>query len=415
MRRPESGHIDALTGVRAYAALFVLAFHVWLNAGHPALRIGLAGADFDLSPYAMFGWIGVDIFFVLSGFLLTRVALDRGARLARSDNAAGRSGWVAEPYGTYLTRRILRVFPAYYACITVLLFLAAAGIYRELPGTLDMAIHVVMSHNFVEKYITSINGVFWTLPFEWHFYLVFPLLFAFQARAGAVALYVCAAAIVLATKAQVMITDDGFGQTLVLIRLDAFCAGMAASAIATRNPLGRSGARVCALAGVLLLAAVPWVFAGQPGVVHYYDVAGFLRPFWMHLGICLVLCALTADRTAFVGLFDHPIVVRLGTISYSIYLWHLPVVELLSFKVLGTADRAPSAAGYLALLAATLAIVIPLSMASYAWVERPFLGARARDRRGDVKGGMWNPLLVLLAWGIALLAVTVALNAVRRP
>lgn len=412
--RSEPRHIDALTGVRAYAALFVLAFHAWLNAGHPELPVGPGGFALDLSPYAKFGWIGVDVFFVLSGFLLTRVALDRGERAMGSDGLAKASGWVNEPYGSYLRRRILRVFPAYYACISVLLVLAAAGIYREVPGTLDMAIHVLMSHNFIERYITSMNGVFWTLPFEWHFYLVFPLLFAFQARVGAIALYLAAVAIVLATKAQVMIANDGFGQTLVLIRLDAFCAGMAASLISARHPLGRSAARLSAFAGVLLLAAVPWVFARQPGVVHYYDVGGFVRPFWMHLGICLVLCALTATRTAFVRLFDHPFVVSLGTISYSIYLWHLPVVELLAFRVLGTASRPPSASGYFVLLAATLAVVLPLSALSYRWVERPFLDARARRRDGAANRRAMNPLLVLLAWGIVLLALTAALNA-RQP
>jgi len=415
VNRPGAGHIDALTGVRAYAALFVLAFHAWLNAGHPALPVALGRFAVDLSPYAKFGWIGVDMFFVLSGFLLTRVALDRGERAAAAGDAAKASGWANESYGSFLTRRILRVFPAYYACISVLLVLALAGIYREFPGTLDMAIHVVMSHNLVEKYITSMNGVFWTLPFEWHFYLVFPLLFMFQARAGAVTLYACAVAVVLLTKAQVMITDDGFGQTLVLIRLDAFCAGMAAAAITAKHPLERRAARVSALAGVLLLAAVPWVFANQPGVVHYYDVGGFLRPFWMHLGICLVLCALTAGRTAFVGLFDHPFVVWLGTISYSIYLWHLPVVELLATRVLGTAARPPSASGYLVLLAATVAIVVPLSMLSYSMVERPFLDARARQREG--RGSRWamDPLLALIVWGAALLAVTAVLNLIRRP
>lgn len=415
MRRPEAGHIDALTGVRAYAALCVLAFHAWLNAGHPALPVTLGGFGLDLSPYAKFGWIGVDIFFVLSGFLLTRVALDRGDRASNANAAANTSWWVNEPYGTYLTRRILRVFPAYYACISVLLVLAVTGIYREVPSTLDMAIHVVMSHNLIETYITSMNGVFWTLPFEWHFYLAFPLLFAIQARTGPITLYVCAVAIVLLTKAQVMITDDGFGQTLVLIRLDAFCAGMAASVISARSPLGRSAARASALAGILLLVAVPWVFANQPGVVHYYDVAGFLRPFWMHLGICLVLCALTATRTAFVAFFDHPFVVWLGTISYSIYLWHLPVVELLAVKVLGTAHRPPSAIGYFVLLASTLAIVIPVSMLSYSWVERPFLDARARKRGGIASKRAVSPLLALVAWGIALLVAPAALNALSRP
>ncbi|MEO8484747.1 MAG: acyltransferase [Betaproteobacteria bacterium] len=408
MNAAAPSHIDALTGVRAYAALSVLVFHAWLNAGHPSIDIAFAGFALDLSPYAKYGWIGVDIFFVLSGFLLTRVAFARIEAGRTRVGDAAKTTSVGEPYWSFLRRRILRVFPAYFACISVLVALALAGVYRSVPGNLDLFLHLWMSHNFVEKYITSMNGVFWTLPFEWHFYLLFPLLFALLRRAGPVALFAAAACVVLATKAQVMLSDDGFGQLLVLIRLDAFCAGMAASAISLRHPMTRPVARASAITACAMLAAVPYVFERQPGVVHYYDVAGFMRPFWIHLCICLVLCAITGARTKFVSLFDHPVVVGLGTISYSIYLWHLPVVELLAKAGTGQADP-PSARGYFVLVAMTLAVVVPLSIASWVLVERPF----QRAGRNVSGSAALDPVVVLGIWAAALLATTMTINAIR--
>ena len=401
-------HLDALTGVRAYAALAVLAFHAWLNAGHPALPIGPEAFSVDLSPYAKFGWIGVDVFFVLSGFLLTRVALSRTGPLAAPPRSIAES--LGESYGSYLRRRILRVYPAYYACMSVLLVLAVLGVYGRVPDEADMLLHVVMSHNFVERYIVSMNGVFWTLPFEWHFYLLFPLLLWLLRRFGAVALYAGAVVVVLATKAQVIWADDGFGQLLVLIRLDAFCAGMLASFLSHKYPLGRRAAIAAALAGMALLLTLPFVFAKQPGVVHYYDVLGFVKPFWMHAAICLVLCAITATRTAFVRLFDHPAIVWLGTISYSIYLWHLPVVELLPSVGLGADLAAPSWGGYLRLVAWTLAFVIPLSVVSYYTIERPFQRAGARRPDEARASPLRRPVVLLLAWAAALLVAAAILR-----
>ena len=105
--------MDALTGVRAFAALWVFVFHSWLNSGSPTIRLPVAAQSIDLTPLAAFGWLLVlDVFFVLSGFLLTRQAL---LKLERRTLAATSSRFAAafgEKYSSYLRRRILRVYPA---------------------------------------------------------------------------------------------------------------------------------------------------------------------------------------------------------------------------------------------------------------------------------------------------------------
>ena len=185
--RPTLAHLDALTGVRALAALWVFAYHAWLASGAKPVLIPAFGLQADLTPWFAFGWLGLDIFFVLSGFLLTR---QEWIRLQRSDGIDGKGGGDEvrrlRPFlafcRTFLRKRILRVYPAYYLCLTLLLALAATHVYMRLPDRLDLLLHLGMVHNAVDAYVSTLNGVFWTLPFEWQFYLFFPLLFV-RARA----------------------------------------------------------------------------------------------------------------------------------------------------------------------------------------------------------------------------------------
>ena len=94
--RATLAHLDALTGVRALAALWVFFHHAWLAGGSKPVAVELAGLRADFTPWFAFGWLGLDIFFILSGFLLTRQEWIRHERDAK--RRSGEGGPIVDAY-----------------------------------------------------------------------------------------------------------------------------------------------------------------------------------------------------------------------------------------------------------------------------------------------------------------------------
>jgi peptidoglycan/LPS O-acetylase OafA/YrhL len=405
--RPTLAHLDALTGVRALAALWVFVYHAWLASGARPVLIPLGVWQADLTPWFAFGWLGLDIFFVLSGFLLTRQEWIRLERRSHDDEVRR-----VVPFlrfcAAFLRKRILRVYPAYYGCLTLLIALAAAHLYLRLPDRLELLLHLGMFHNAVDAYVSTMNGVFWTLPFEWQFYLIFPLLFVLLVRAGPWALAGVGLAIVFATKAYVMLTGDGTMHAQLPVRLDAFVLGMCAGRLAARAPLSGRAAPIAFYGGLLVLLCTPLLFFDLPTGNHDYSVKGFVRPLWIASGVILMLLGMTGERHPGVAIFGNRLAVGLGLISYSIYLFHVPVMEMF---ILHRAQLGPLASlplGLPLVLGGALPLVLAVSYVSYKLVEQPFQRHRAvRPRRWSGSGGglldRIDPLLVLLAWAMLLM------------
>jgi peptidoglycan/LPS O-acetylase OafA/YrhL len=406
----DTAHIAALTGVRALAALWVVLFHAWIVAGRPKPTLPLLITRIDLTPIFAFGWLGVDLFFVLSGFLLTRQACGKVAR-------GTASGWLPSQFGetylSFLKRRILRVYPAYYTTISLLLVLAALHIYRSPPEKEDLLLHLVMFHNLVERYLVTINDVFWTIPFEWQFYLVFPLLFVALRRTNLVALYVVAALLALGTKEWVVIHDNGYMQLQLPIRLDAFVAGMCAATFAEHHRLQRRAALIAFTLGLAGLLGTPWIYSAYPFGGHYFDAMGLTRPLWVQASICLFLLGLSGEPHPGIRLFSNRLVVWLGLISYSIYLVHVPVLDFLA--MLGAYPIRDSGVpiGLTRVVATAVPAVIATSAVLYYSIERPF---QTRGKRGSGQPGppvrWWprNPFAILSVWAVLQLAFLVAVS-----
>lgn len=162
--RPEPGHIPALDGIRGIAILLVILHHS-LHGWGPA-QSGLEGA---LRGVLSHSWAGVDLFFVLSGFLITGILLD----------TRGRKGY----FSSFYPRRMLRTFPLYYATIAVcFLILPLFGIYEQLSSRQGWFwLHASNLYNILHN-IVRVDGppvgwmsTFWSLAVEEHFYLVWPL------------------------------------------------------------------------------------------------------------------------------------------------------------------------------------------------------------------------------------------------
>jgi len=374
---PRPGYVDALTGVRALAALWVLAHHLNAVVGPRVLTVGFAGIEIEITPLLTCGWVGVDIFFVLSGFLLTRQLLDAYDSQARS--GANRR---------FLLHRVLRVYPAYLVQIAVLLALAwvAAGAPPEWVRHLPL--HFAMLQSVTPASESAINGVYWTLTVEFWFYVLLPFavaaLHAASKRGGdalarrAVGLYVGALALTVAFRAAVMVLH-GAGQALPVewaarqlpATLDVFAAGMLA-AVASRLP-ARAAAGSGALVAVGLAGIVAMLYVMHRHYLSYW-AGGPL--FYLWHAVTAAFAALMVLGTSRNGglarmLFATGPARYLGDISYSLYLWHLPVA-------LWVAALVPPAGGELAYVAGAGAAAVAISALSFHLVERPVLARRGR-------------------------------------
>jgi peptidoglycan/LPS O-acetylase OafA/YrhL len=347
--------LTALTGIRGFAAWFVVHYHIRLGAA-PYLP---AGAEFALSK----GYLAVDLFFMLSGFVLW---LNYSDRLRRD-------GMGAVP--KYLARRVARVWPLhlFILALTVILACTQAALGKLNPihyPWAELPLHVLLIHNWGFTGALTWNDPSWSISGEAAAYLLFPLIVMgvnWKSRSpawaiAAIVLLACLLAGVMGWNGATVLDRDipRFG---LLRALTEFSMGTIVCALWQR--WGARPALSAALAGGLIGGALLLAFtASAPETL---VVPLFLA------GLLLAI-ALTAGHRG------NPLAARplyyLGEISYSTYLVHF--LLYIVFKILFVADPAnvPPASIGLFLLLTLLA-----SVALYHGVERP--AQRALNRMFD--------------------------------
>lgn len=347
--QPASPRLAPLDTLRGIAVLLVLARHAplaglpeWLAVPMKVIHRG--------------GWAGVDLFFVLSGFLVSGL-------LFREWREHGRLR-----AGRFLLRRGFKIYPAFYVMLAVVL--AWAAWHGRWPGW-----PIVLSEVFfVQNYGPSLFPHTWSLAVEEHFYLTLPLVLWLArgekarpfASLPAVVLGVCIVCLGLrlaaawdsdvAVRANYVPTHlrcDGLFFGALLAWLHHFHREQLAAFVAQRRT-------ALALAAAALLAPA---FALELGPVWFLHTAGFTL---LYLGAgALVLLAVHS------GWRRGP-VAWIGFYSYSIYLWHIAVQRILLPKLLPP-DAAPVLVLALYFAAAIVAGIV------MAWVvELPFLRLRER-------------------------------------
>jgi len=171
-QKPKRLHLGFLDGLRGFAALYVVLFHVVANGKGELL------ADTFLLNFLRFGHEAVVVFIVLSGFVLA-LPVSRSPQLAVSGGLSG-----------FFKRRARRILPAYYAALFMLpLFFFAIKFLKYITGegtnwnritdnyiNADMLSHLFLLHNLSPAWSTSINPVLWSLSTEWWIYFVFALI-----------------------------------------------------------------------------------------------------------------------------------------------------------------------------------------------------------------------------------------------
>ncbi len=376
----EPPRVLTLDGLRGLAILLVL-FHHFAPEQAP---------DGDLVMRAcrwvgVRGWVGVDLFFVLSGFLITGILYD----------AKGSAGYFRNFYG----RRTLRIFPLYYAALAF--FFVGVPLLAQLPGIETLYQQHVGSFRMnlenlsgkqawlwlyganvkiaVDGSLESLHFLapFWSLAVEEHFYLLWPLaVFAFN---RSVLLRLCGfgAALALALRVGCVLTGWGTDAAYVLTpcRLDGLCLG-GALALLTRGPGGLLAWRTAA--GRALKVLFP-VVAASLVLCRRWDL-------WMStVGFTLLALMFTAMllrvAVAPVGswtehFFGNPILRFFGKYSYGLYVLHAPLVfvfgreKMLALLGRWLGSTALALPVYFALLTGAS---VALALTSWHLLERPFL------------------------------------------
>ncbi|WP_395792961.1 acyltransferase family protein [Aquimonas sp.] len=362
-RARADAYLPAVTGLRGVAALWVLLFHLY-DLSH---RADIGWGSFVFAPLLTSGYLGVDLFFVLSGFLLAPAFID-GARRAQG-------------LWPFWRNRLRRVLPALWAQLVILLAIAAVW-GAGLPPLGEIAAHFSLSFNLWGNE-SAINGVYWSLPVEWNFYMVLPLMAlvfrgsARRALAGVLVFLLLAIGFRLLCVWSVhRYGADGLVLARWIIqlpgRLDQFGFGMAAAWLLLRHPPSPALARTLAWSGLIAALALA-ALASELGnfVVELGLPWVWLFSALIALAFAALMLGASADPRGAVarGLQWWPLA-WLGMVSYSLYLWHAPLLYLFNHWFARPAG----------LLDCVLLAALSMAVAgvSYRFIERPFLGARAR-------------------------------------
>ncbi|MBQ0948789.1 MULTISPECIES: acyltransferase [Streptomyces] len=360
--RPSRRHIAPLDGLRGAAVLGVLFFH----AGH-----------FDG------GFLGVDLFFVLSGFLITGLLLtETRARDGRIDLLA------------FWGRRARRLLPALAVVLAgTLLLVWALGPPNLLRYALDdgpwVAANLANWH-FVADRVgywdsagTRVFSHLWSIAVEEQFYVVWPLVLCLTARGrgGGRRVAAVAAAGAAASLVLMVVLTTPADTTRVYEGTDTRAFSLLLGALAATEPAARLVSRLGER------AAGRWSLALAAGIGAYWITADgqnspslFRGGLFLHAlaAALLIACLARAPRTPAGRFLAAAPLRRLGTVSYSLYLWHWPVYLLLSEERLGL-EGAPRTA-------VLLAVSVALAVLSKVLVEDPvrFRARWAKGRTGAV-------------------------------
>lgn len=370
----DKSHVRVLTGLRGWAALWVLIYHVWEASRHGPVILPVGEWNIVLTPFFSAGWSGVQIFFVLSGFLLGLPFAQWQAGMREKPNL-----------GRYLFRRVARVFPAYYAQLAILL-----GVAYLLDRTSPIANFESLWRHLFMLFVpppvgtTPINGVWWTLPIEFMFYLVLPFLAGLiNPRRGLLLLALMLASMWLWRFGTIMCLGDEPIPTRVLMSyqlpgaMDSFGMGMLGAMLHVRK--GRVSAWLSrhrssmAIAGLtVMVLCIYWIRFRR---LDYWNHSLIFYTWTTVYSFAVLLVAIAGvNGNRLIGwLFGNSAIVFAGVVSYSLYLWHYPLLRWILESALFSTfqnNRLPL------LLLATVVGAVSMASVSYALIERPFIRMR---------------------------------------
>ena len=309
-----------------------------------------------LSTASLAGGCGVDLFFCLSAYLITEILL-------RERRAKG-----SIDIRSFYLRRILRIWPLYFAFLAFMILVAPRFLRQDSLSRPQAAMFLLLVGNWAYLLgpMNSVAGILWSVSIEEQFYLTWPLVVKFHARNIR---SICFGLLATATLYRVFLISrhlrlNAFWEG-TFSRIDAICVG-ALIAVCLDGQMPKP--RIWLVLGGLgaLLATVYWGrFFGLRALITYPMVA--------------VCCGamLTGTLSENCGLTQNSVLVRLGRMSYGLYVFHAFSLKLTAQLIYLHRFQYPVR------VACAGALTVLLASASYHWLESPFL--RLKDRFSYVR------------------------------
>jgi peptidoglycan/LPS O-acetylase OafA/YrhL len=365
-------HLASLDGLRGLAILMVLLHNMEILDVPTTWWAHAVELTFNV------GWVGVQLFFVLSGFLITRILLQTQS----------------EPgyYSSFFMRRVLRIFPLYYA--SLILFIFAVPMLTGTPtvGAQQQVWLWVYLVNWVEPFVPGQVPVphFWSLAVEEQFYLIWPFVVARCSPRRVLQICLAIAVVALFTRVGMRLAGAPIEAVYMftVCRMDALAMGAAAAAL-TQMPgvwawITEFGAkRLLMVTAAVLLAGIPLTHGLYPrtdflGQTLGYTILALAFTLLILAGAAFDCEAVSARPGLTLAWLRWAPLRTLGKYSYGIYIIHKPLHDLIGKPWLTSHGLLPNGsvlvnAGYLAF---AIGVCVLLEMVIFHTFESRFLGLK---------------------------------------
>ncbi|HVX00459.1 MAG TPA: acyltransferase [Candidatus Babeliaceae bacterium] len=352
VRQNRLKYIPSLDGLRGIAVISVILYHCF-----PFLVV------------TKIGWIGVDLFFVLSGFLITGILYDTKS--------------TPKYYVNFILRRVLRIFPLYYFVLLLIFF-----VLPFFPSLVNWDFVYYRTHqayfwSYMQNWLYSRDGFpknhmlihFWSLAVEEQFYIFWPWIVKLSP-----AKHLLKVTVILILVSVLFRLDLGFhfGYSIVyqymatLSRMDALLIGAAIAILIRNKPIWLEKATVPILFVSFFVVAGTIVITGKVGFLSLPTIYTFID---LVCGCLLVFCLSSQQVPILTGLVSNRILRWMGKYSYGLYVYHYIIFNILEFKMRPFLSVTMGNEFFIGLIIGvfTLCLSLIVSYLSFRYLESPFL------------------------------------------
>jgi peptidoglycan/LPS O-acetylase OafA/YrhL len=303
----------SLDGVRGLAALMVMFFHFWIIVT-PGDSLVLK----TLVKVSIFGQTGVTLFFVLSGFLITRILI----------NAKGDSHY----FSNFYIRRALRILPLYYLFLILYYFVTPLFTGEQVADGTDQLSYWFYLQNFAKTFNWSSAGPlhYWSLAVEEHFYLIWPLLVYFlSVKQLKKSIWIIYGIAILSRIILLALDYDVFYFTLT--NMDSLAIGGLLAIHEREKKLKPTKFYRNGFLFSIIPVVVLWFFVGGKALA----IVQVIKPIFINgIYFFMIGYVVSAEKGVIKSLFRGDLLRYTGKISYGLYIYHGAIFEIIRQNIL---------------------------------------------------------------------------------